>query len=236
MDRLTGAGIAAVLLMVFVFQTYVFAVEAKGEGGDVSGTITVEDVKQDNGIQEEETTSYSEYEKQPIAFGAENNKKSGVKSDELKGNAEEQSPVGVVVRIVGSLCLLLGGGWVALVFVKKFLPGGKNLFSSSGVEVLSRTAVDSRHHVALLRIGKRVIVAGMGSGTMSPLDVITDEDEVAEVMRHCRPKTEAGKNMFRQMLERTLPDKEKPEVQVIEKDDMQKQLSAIQDQLRGLRG
>jgi len=95
-------------------------------------------------------------------------------------------------------CLL----WGALHLTKRLLPGGRQLFASPGVEVLGRTHLDPRRYIALVRVGRRMLVVGVGPDEMAPLAEVTGEEEVAELLAVARPKTESGLSLFQRLFHR----------------------------------
>lgn len=119
-----------------------------------------------------------------------------------------QAPVPAVSpwSVWGKLIVLLGvvGSvlWAGLLLVKKHLPGGKQFFSSPALEVLGRTHLDPRRYVALLRVGRRLLVLGVSPDAIEGLSEITDEAEVTELLEVARPKTPAGGSVFQRLFSR----------------------------------
>jgi flagellar biogenesis protein FliO len=101
--------------------------------------------------------------------------------------------------------VLVGGGlWAVLLTVRKYLPGGRQLFASPAMEVLGRTYLDPKRSLCLVRVGKRVIVVGAFPDGLKRISEITDESEVTELLDSARPKTEAGLSVFQQIFFRNV--------------------------------
>jgi len=83
-------------------------------------------------------------------------------------------PLAVVLALIGALALLarriLPSRWQGG-------PGGRGM-----VEVLGRQHLSARQSVALLRVGRRIVVIGITPDKLTHLDTITDPDEVAELV------------------------------------------------------
>ncbi len=137
---------------------------------------------------------YAAFESAPIA---------GARGADAPSGSEggEQSPFGPALRLIGGLVVIvavMGGG---MYLFRKLLPGRGRLFGGGAAEVLGRTYLDSRRYVALVRVGKRVLVVGVGPEQIGALGELSDPDEVAEVMRQSGPASESGKQTFRSLLE-----------------------------------
>ncbi len=76
------------------------------------------------------------------------------------------------------LLLAVGGIWL----MKKLLPGGRKLWKSGPMTVLGRLTLTPKHGVYLFKVGRRLLVVGMGQEGMRTLAVIDDPDEVAAVV------------------------------------------------------
>ncbi|MHC4870219.1 MAG: FliO/MopB family protein [Planctomycetota bacterium] len=107
----------------------------------------------------------------------------------------------VILQLAGGLVLMSAIVIACYVFVRKFFPGSGNFFANSATEVLGRTYLDSKRYLALVRVGKKVLLLGVAPEEINCLSEITDKDDIADIMRDARPKTEAGKGIFKGMLE-----------------------------------
>ena len=113
-----------------------------------------------------------------------------------------RSPAGSVFWVLVYLVAMGGGLWLALKFVKKYLPGGQKYFAHPSMEILGRAPLDARRYLALVRVGRRLLVVGIGPEVMSPMADIADPDEVAGILEAGRPTSEAGKAVFRELFKR----------------------------------
>ncbi|MBN1257351.1 MAG: flagellar biosynthetic protein FliO [Planctomycetes bacterium] len=126
-------------------------------------------------------------------------------SEQEADNRREQEDLWfVLLRFAGSFLLLLTLVWVVIAVLKRILPTRNQLFNSRSVEVLSRTHLDSRRYVALVRIGVRVLVVGVGPESITVLSEIIDKEEVSAILQEARPATESGKSIFRKLLQSSL--------------------------------
>lgn len=138
----------------------------------------------------------------------------------------------IAILILGSLL------WLGLLLAKKYMPGGNQLFASPALEVLGRTHLEPRRYISMVRVGKRVVVVGVSPDGMTPLTEITDGEEVAELMEVAKPKTETGKGLFVQLLQReVLGQKQEEQAARVEQasSGLQSSLQAIQARVRSLR-
>jgi flagellar biogenesis protein FliO len=98
----------------------------------------------------------------------------GAASSGWFGRVQGLWPLAVVLALIGALALLarriLPNRWQGG-------PGGRGM-----VEVLGRQHLSARQSVALLRVGRRVVVIGITPDKLTHLDTITDPDEVAELV------------------------------------------------------
>lgn len=108
--------------------------------------------------------------------------------------------------------LLVGGGlWLSLYMARRYLPGGNQLFATPAVEVLGRTHLDPRRYLALVRIGRRLILVGVTPDGMAPITEINDEREIAEILEASKPKNPAGVSLFKQLFHKHLSTVEQKE-------------------------
>ncbi len=158
-----------------------------------------------------------------------------------RAESEEPAPPNPVLlwgRVVLYLAVLGAVLWLALHLVKKYLPGGQKLFASPGVEVLGRTHVDARRYIALVRVGERLLVVGVGPDQMRPLTEITDQAEVAEMLAVARPKAEAGKSLFQRLFETHIEKKDRTEAAgeaTVLASDLETRLGTLRSQVKALR-
>jgi flagellar biogenesis protein FliO len=91
-------------------------------------------------------------------------------------------PLAVVLALIGALVLL----------ARRLLPrqwrGGAA--GRTMVDVLGRHALSARQSVALLKVGRRIVLVGLAPDRITHLDTISDPDEVAELVG----RSTSGKN------------------------------------------
>jgi flagellar biogenesis protein FliO len=91
-----------------------------------------------------------------------------------------------VVAPLAAVLLVLG-----LLFwaVKKYLPGMRRLGGSGTMKVMARTHLSPRQSIALVRVGRRLILIGQSADSLESLGSIDDAEEVSELLGQC----ESGK-------------------------------------------
>lgn len=170
-----------------------------------AGSLYAQDmiVQGDGGVVEEKTEAdkpvfnYEKMEKKQLWQANPVAKKKG----EAKLGQEPRSAWGVVLQLLGGILVLSAIGAGCLFLFKKIMPGGNQFFSTPATEVLGRTYLDSKRYIALVRVGHKILVLGVSPEEMNCLSEVTDEAEMADIMRQARPKTESGKSMFKTLLE-----------------------------------
>ena len=90
---------------------------------------------------------------------------------------------------------VFGGLWpllavVAIIVIlflvaRKYLPGMKRVGGSATIKVLARTHLSPRHSVAIVRVGRRLLVVGQSPDNLAALDAIVDPQEVSEILGQC---------------------------------------------------
>lgn len=88
--------------------------------------------------------------------------------------------------------------WLALLLVcamivvgaylfRRFVPGAQTATSgtSSALQVMNRAFLSPKQSVALVRVGRRVLVVGVTADAITQLSDIQDPDEVAELVSRC---------------------------------------------------
>ncbi|MFH0911902.1 MAG: flagellar biosynthetic protein FliO [Planctomycetota bacterium] len=124
-----------------------------------------------------------------------------VRERRLPDSVQPGSPWVALLQLIGALCVLCGLAWGGLALIKRFLPGGRRFFASAGAEILGRTYLDSRRYIALVRVGSRILVVGVSPEGIALLSEVHDAEEVADLLRSARPKTEAGRSVFQSLLQ-----------------------------------
>ncbi len=96
---------------------------------------------------------------------------------------------GLALAVV--LGLILGLRWLMLRRGSGLRSGG----AGGALEVLGRSALSPRHQVALVRVGRRVLVVGLGPEGLRTLSEITDPLQVSELLgsvQQARPDSLSG--------------------------------------------
>lgn len=173
------------------------------------------------------------FEESPLAFaGAE-----ARRNRETSGRKAYSMPsIWPVLLSVGGMCLLFGG---ALYFMKRYLPGHRQLFNHPAMELLGRTHLDQRRFVTLLRVGNRLVVVGVCQEEMRTLTEITDEAEVTEIMEVARPKTEVGLTVFQRLFQRNVVEAEAAQTRALAREkvaELDEQMSSLKKRVSEIRG
>ncbi len=145
---------------------------------------------------------------------------------------------GWFLRITLYLCVLSALAWCALALARRYLPGGRSLFSCPAIEILGRANLDPRRYVALIRIGRRVLLVGVGPEQLSHLTSIANPEEVAEILETAKPRTAGGKNIFQQLFNKYLAhtDHEENKKQALANiEKLTKDLTELRQRVRTLR-
>lgn len=82
---------------------------------------------------------------------------------------------------LGLLCLLLAGLFGILQLMRRFGPRRLSTAQPQVIQLVDRQRLDSQTTIYLLRIGRRVILAGQSAGGLSSLAEIDDPQEVADL-------------------------------------------------------
>jgi flagellar biosynthetic protein FliO len=76
------------------------------------------------------------------------------------------------------LALIVAVVWV----VKKYLPNVRRLTGSTAMKVVARTHLSPRQSIAVVRLGRRLLVVGQTAENLTPLGVVEDPEEVSELL------------------------------------------------------
>ena len=88
-----------------------------------------------------------------------------------------------------ALAIVLGLFAVMVWAGRRFGKPSATLPSADLVKSLGSVTLDARTTVVMLRVGRRIVVATRGGGSLVPLCEITDPDEVAEILGRCDNKS-----------------------------------------------
>lgn len=112
----------------------------------------------------------------------------------------------IVITLIFSALFIGLVLWVVLTGFKKFLPGGKKLFSTPAMEILGRTHFDSQKYLALVRVGQKLVVVGVSPNGFDSVTEVTDKIDVTDIMALAKPTTTTGQNLFHKMFQKTIED------------------------------
>lgn len=177
---------------------------------------------------------YKEFESKQMWHNKSNEGKKGVRQIN-----KPKSPWHAVLQLLGGLVvmIILGGG--VFLLVKKFLSGSGSFFSNSCTEVLGRTYLDSKRYLVLIRLGKKVLLLGVTPEEINCLSEITDSNDIADIMRDAKPKTESGKGIFKSLLESRVEidgKVEKNEISAAENEEIYtSEMAEIKNKLKDLK-
>jgi flagellar biosynthetic protein FliO len=80
-----------------------------------------------------------------------------------------------LVPLLSVLALIL----VAVLAMKRFLPGRRLLAGGGVVEVVARTPLSGKQSLVLVKLGERILLLGVTADRISTLSVVDDPDQVA---------------------------------------------------------
>lgn len=95
-----------------------------------------------------------------------------------RGAGGSVSSLRVVSALALVLALIFGLRWVG----RRYFPAVTGGRTAGSVRVLSRSPVAPKQQVLLLQVGRRVLVVADNGTQLSPLSVITEPDEVAQII------------------------------------------------------
>lgn len=98
----------------------------------------------------------------------------GLKSGKPTGNGL----MGFALPLAAVLALIAIIVWA----VKKYLPNVRRLTGSTAMKVVARTHLSPRQSIAVVRLGRRLLVVGQTADSLTPLGVVEDPEEVSELL------------------------------------------------------
>ncbi|MBN2710955.1 MAG: flagellar biosynthetic protein FliO [Planctomycetes bacterium] len=197
LDRTGACRLLAVLLLCFSLVSVRAIMAAEESKAPYIKPVVGPEIDGEPKVAPSQNKSLEEYGK-GFVFG-EDAKGANKNTGTAKKAPETMVPGGFGYYILMYLFLLGGALWLALHFVKKYVPGGKQLFASPGMEILGRTHLDPRNYMALVRVGGRVLVVGVGPDGVRTLSEIDDDAELVRVLEENKPKSEAGASLFQRL-------------------------------------
>ena len=88
--------------------------------------------------------------------------------------------------------------------VKKYLPNVRRLTGSTAVKVVARTHLSPRQSIAVVRLGRRLLVVGQTADNLSPLGVVEDPEEVSQLLGEIESgKASSAVGSFNKVFQRT---------------------------------
>ncbi len=96
---------------------------------------------------------------------------------------------------LGALVVVLGLIGLLYVFLRRFVPAARAPVESS-IRVVGRAALGPRQSLALVRVGRRLVLLGVSSDRVDRVCEITDSDEVAELMIQSGAPSGSGPSLF----------------------------------------
>lgn len=106
--------------------------------------------------------------------------------------------VGSLIAVVGLIVLLAWGYRVVMTARGAGLMSGGR---AGLVEVVSRTALSPRHSACLVRIGRRLVLIGVSAERLTPLDVISDPEQVSSLLGQAqRDRSDSATRAFKEDL------------------------------------
>jgi flagellar biogenesis protein FliO len=96
---------------------------------------------------------------------------------------------------LGALAIVLALVGIALVVARRYLPTMRTA-DSAALQVVARTGVTPRHSVALVRLGRRLVLVGVSGDRMRRLSEVTDPLEIAEILAHTGAAATRGFDRF----------------------------------------
>ena len=204
MPRVTRSLVAALLLSVFLLSNPAQAqlrvsgtapLPAAPTSPSNSG-MPVRLVKRSE--QAEEAASPSRYG-QPIELPVHQQTAPGTPRQPLEDRASSSSNVTSVV--LSSLAIVLGLFFLVVWLARRALPKSTTSLPSDVLEVLGRSPLASRHHLQLVRLGRRLLLISVTPDGAETLTEITDPDEVNHLATLCQQQQPGSiTGSFRQVL------------------------------------
>ncbi len=94
------------------------------------------------------------------------------------GDSSALGGLGEVMLYLGVIVVLIV---LSLFIFKKYMPGGKKIFQSKAIEVLSRAYLAPKQGVFVVKLAERILVLGVCGGSINTLADIDEPEEVARI-------------------------------------------------------
>ena len=79
---------------------------------------------------------------------------------------------------------------ICMFVMKKATPKGMLGLPAEAIEVLGNTALDAKHHLKLIRLGKKLVLLSVTDGNVQPVSEVEDPEEVQRLVAMCQNKTQ----------------------------------------------
>jgi flagellar biogenesis protein FliO len=136
---------------------------------------------------------------EPILLPAPTRQRASEKRTPLEQRSVRKS--GVTSVVLSSLAIVLGCFFLVVWLVKRASPQSMSALPTDVLEILGRSSMGARHHLQLIRIGRRLVLVSVTPDHAETLTEITDPDEVQHVTGLCQQhRPDSVTNSFRQVL------------------------------------
>jgi flagellar biogenesis protein FliO len=89
-------------------------------------------------------------------------------------------------KTLGALAVVVAAIFVVRIVLRRLAGTGGMHRHGQPIEVLARATIGARQQVALVRLGRRLVLVGSGPSGMSPLAEVSDPQEVADLLEQVR--------------------------------------------------
>ena len=177
----------------------------------ICSSTSVFAAKVNDGTTQSNIAPERDYKRETMTFPSQKKKNKETQTIEKKKEASPKESAltnSILPMIIMGVIVLGIFLWISLSIIKKILPGGKQLFSSPGIEILGKTHFDSQKYLAIVRVGTRILVVGVSQNGFDQISEITDPEEVTEILSTAKPKTSTGQNLFYKMFQKQVDKRE----------------------------
>ena len=216
-------GVISVIAFILITSNLIYAQEKSDKKEDSKKADT-----EDSNTAETEDDKTVETEKKGEllnkAVNTEKGKKLFSKKEQTKEGEKTDSRrfsfSGTAWTMVLSLVVIVALIGLLYYLFRKYLPSIPRVRSGKAIQFLARRYLDPRNSIALIKIGKRVLLIGITAEGMSLLSEIADEEEVQDIMDGLTPEQVASKHgsfvdILRNTFRRSEPTQEENELSKI---------------------
>ncbi len=175
-------------------------VEVKSTKVDLNNTSKEQanplSITQNVAIPETSKIKLNPYENQTLGQRKKANKSQASTQNKDQSIVDSMSPVKTAIALISVLILIIFLAYLA----RKFIPGAKRASNNQSVEILSKTMIDSKQSLCLVRCGSRLLLVGLSPNHMAPLSVVDDSDEIAYILGQLESsENQSIKNSFNKL-------------------------------------